>query len=199
MASTLIHGREDAVLTDPGMTTDQARVLGNWVAAKGGNLTDIFITHGYGDHWFAAGLLAERFGARIVASPGTITQMHERISDNTPVPEFQSAIQRPVCPAHRASQIPGVLENPPAEFRELAGEREHLGPVGPPGYLAGSFDDRHLKLDRPGDAQGPHQPVRFDVAAMDAAKRRQHRDRAAPRQVVEQGLNISQAGARAIG
>jgi len=76
MASTLIYGSQDAVLTDPGMTADQARVLGDWVAAKGRNLTDIFITHGHGDHWFAAGLLAERFGARIVASAGTITQMH---------------------------------------------------------------------------------------------------------------------------
>ena len=34
-ASTLIYGREDAVLTDPPMTTDQARVLGDWVAAQG--------------------------------------------------------------------------------------------------------------------------------------------------------------------
>ena len=76
MASTLIYGSQDAVLTDPGMTAVQARVLGDWVAAKGRNLTDIFITHGHGDHWFAAGLLAERFGARVVASAGTIAQMH---------------------------------------------------------------------------------------------------------------------------
>jgi len=76
MASTLIYGSEDAVLTDPGMTEDQARVLGDWVAAKGRNLTDIFVTHGHGDHWFAAGLLAERFGARVVASEGTIALMH---------------------------------------------------------------------------------------------------------------------------
>jgi glyoxylase-like metal-dependent hydrolase (beta-lactamase superfamily II) len=75
-ASTLIYGSEDAVLTDPPMTTDQAHALGDWVAAKGRNLTDIFITHGHGDHWFAAGLLAERFGARVVASAGTIAQMH---------------------------------------------------------------------------------------------------------------------------
>src|SRR3984957_9300219 len=75
MASTLIYGSRDAVLTDPGMTGDQARVLGDWVAASGRNLTDIFITHGHGDHWFAAGLLAERFGARVVASAGTIAQM----------------------------------------------------------------------------------------------------------------------------
>jgi glyoxylase-like metal-dependent hydrolase (beta-lactamase superfamily II) len=58
------------------MTEDQARVLGDWVAGKGRNVTDIFITHGHGDHWFAAGLLAERFGARVIASAGTIAQMH---------------------------------------------------------------------------------------------------------------------------
>ena len=79
-ASTLIYGSQDAVLTDPGLTEDQARAFGDWVAAKGRNLTDIFITHGHGDHWFAAGLLAERFGARVVASAGTITQMHASVA-----------------------------------------------------------------------------------------------------------------------
>jgi hypothetical protein len=48
-ASTLIYGRKDAVLTDPGMTVDQARVLGDWVAGHDRNVTDIFITHGHGD------------------------------------------------------------------------------------------------------------------------------------------------------
>ena len=80
MASTLISGTEDAVHTDPGMTADQARMLGDRVAAKGRNLTDIFITHGHGDHWFAAGLLAERFGARVVATAGTIAQMHASVA-----------------------------------------------------------------------------------------------------------------------
>jgi glyoxylase-like metal-dependent hydrolase (beta-lactamase superfamily II) len=79
-ASTLIYGSQDAVLTDPGLTEDQARALGDWVAGKGRNVTDIFITHGHGDHWFAAGLLAERFGARVVASAGTITQMHASVA-----------------------------------------------------------------------------------------------------------------------
>jgi glyoxylase-like metal-dependent hydrolase (beta-lactamase superfamily II) len=79
-ASTLIYGSEDAVLTDPAMTADQARALGDWVASKGRNLTDIFVTHGHGDHWFAAGLLAERFGARVVATAGTIAQMHAAVA-----------------------------------------------------------------------------------------------------------------------
>jgi glyoxylase-like metal-dependent hydrolase (beta-lactamase superfamily II) len=76
----LIYGSENAVLTDPAFTTDQARALGDWVAAKRRKLTDIFITHGHGDHWFAAGLLAERFVARIVATAGTIAQMHGNLA-----------------------------------------------------------------------------------------------------------------------
>jgi glyoxylase-like metal-dependent hydrolase (beta-lactamase superfamily II) len=80
VASTLICGAEDAVLTDPAFTTDQAHALGDWVAEKRRNVTDIFITHGHGDHWFAAGVLAERFGARVVATPGSIAQMHASIA-----------------------------------------------------------------------------------------------------------------------
>jgi glyoxylase-like metal-dependent hydrolase (beta-lactamase superfamily II) len=80
VASTLILGNENAVLTDPGFTVDQADELGDWVAAHDRNLTDIFITHGHGDHWFAAGLLAERFGARVVATAGTIAQMQVNVA-----------------------------------------------------------------------------------------------------------------------
>ena len=43
-------------------------------------MTDIFITHGHGDHWFAAGLLAERFGARVVATASTIAQMQGNVA-----------------------------------------------------------------------------------------------------------------------
>src|SRR5262245_58140949 len=80
VASTLIYGSEDAVLTDPGFMADRAHVLSDWVAGKDRNLTDIFITHGHGDHWFAAGLLTERFGARVVASAGSIAQMQTAIA-----------------------------------------------------------------------------------------------------------------------
>ena len=79
-ASTLIYGHRDAVLTDPGLTTEQARAVGDRVAGTGRNLTHIVITHGHGDHWFAAGLLAERFGARVVATEGTIAQMHAGVT-----------------------------------------------------------------------------------------------------------------------
>lgn len=80
MSSTLIFGARDAVLTDPPLTIDQGKAVGDWIETTGKTLTHIFATHGHGDHWFTAGMLSERFGAQLVASAGTIEQMHVTIS-----------------------------------------------------------------------------------------------------------------------
>jgi glyoxylase-like metal-dependent hydrolase (beta-lactamase superfamily II) len=73
-ASTLIYGIRDAVLVDAFMTVKQASALADWVASKGKNLTNIYITHGHGDHWFGIGTLLERFpGARAVATADTVS------------------------------------------------------------------------------------------------------------------------------
>jgi glyoxylase-like metal-dependent hydrolase (beta-lactamase superfamily II) len=61
IASTLIYGKRDAVLVDAFMTVKQAEALVDWVAAYGKNPTTIYITHGYGDHWFGIGALLEHF------------------------------------------------------------------------------------------------------------------------------------------
>src|SRR5262249_60247510 len=65
VASTLICGTKDAVLIDPAFTTDQAQALGNWVAEKGRNVSDLFITDRHASHWFAARLLPQRVGAPV--------------------------------------------------------------------------------------------------------------------------------------
>jgi glyoxylase-like metal-dependent hydrolase (beta-lactamase superfamily II) len=84
MASTLIYGARDAVLVDAFMTVNQANTLADWVAARGRNLTAIYITHGHGDHWFGIGTLLERFpNARAVATPDVLKAMHQNAS-----PEF---------------------------------------------------------------------------------------------------------------
>src|SRR5258708_8269390 len=76
MASTLIHGRRDAVLVDAFMTVQQANALADWIAAKGKNLKVIYLTHGHGDHWFGVGTLLERFPrARPVATPNAVKGM----------------------------------------------------------------------------------------------------------------------------
>ncbi|WP_254648072.1 MBL fold metallo-hydrolase [Streptomyces sp. GbtcB6] len=79
IAVTLIHGTRDAVLVDPPLTLDQAQAVGDWVEASGKRLTHIVVTHGHGDHWFTAGVLAERFGAQVITSAATIAQMHNNV------------------------------------------------------------------------------------------------------------------------
>ena len=84
MASTLIYGARDAVLVDAFMTVKQADALADWVAARGRNLTTIYITHGHGDHWFGAGTLLERFpDARPLATADVLKVMRQNAS-----PEF---------------------------------------------------------------------------------------------------------------
>ena len=84
IASTLIYGKQDAVLVDAFMTVKQADALVDWVAASGKNLTTIYITHGHGDHWFGIGTLLERFpNARAVATPDVVRVMRQQAS-----PEF---------------------------------------------------------------------------------------------------------------
>jgi glyoxylase-like metal-dependent hydrolase (beta-lactamase superfamily II) len=81
MASILIYGMRDAVLVDAFMTVKQANALADWVAAKGKNLTTIYITHGHGDHWFGIGTLLERFpNARAVATPNVVKVMRQHAS-----------------------------------------------------------------------------------------------------------------------
>jgi len=83
MASTLIYGVRDAVLVDAFMTVKQANTLADWVAARGKNLTTIYITHGHGDHWFGAGTLFERFpNARLVATPNVVKVMRQQASQD---------------------------------------------------------------------------------------------------------------------
>src|ERR687885_135351 len=60
IASTLIYGKQDAVLVDAYMTVKQANALVDWVAASGKNLTTIYITHGHGDHWFGIGSIYQQ-------------------------------------------------------------------------------------------------------------------------------------------
>ena len=76
ITSTLIMGRRDAVLVDPPLTTIQAAEVGDWIAASGSRLRQIYITHGHGDHWFGAIPLLQRFSRVTVrATKGTAKLM----------------------------------------------------------------------------------------------------------------------------
>jgi glyoxylase-like metal-dependent hydrolase (beta-lactamase superfamily II) len=72
ITSTLIVGRDDAVLVDPPLTKTQAAEVGDWIVASGRTLRQIYITHGHGDHWFGAITLVQRFpDVSVLATAGT--------------------------------------------------------------------------------------------------------------------------------
>ncbi len=60
-SSTLIYGDHEAILVDAFATFDQADALADWIDTKGRRLTDIYITHGHGDHWLGLARLTHRF------------------------------------------------------------------------------------------------------------------------------------------
>ncbi|MEU6572602.1 MBL fold metallo-hydrolase [Streptomyces sp. NPDC046805] len=82
LASTLIFGREDAVLVDPPLTREQTQRVGDWIERSGKRLAYIYATHGHGDHWFGTAELVKRFpGTTVYATPGTIQVMHQQAAE----------------------------------------------------------------------------------------------------------------------
>ncbi|MER7692723.1 MBL fold metallo-hydrolase [Streptomyces sp. NPDC097610] len=76
IATTLIYGEHDAVLVDPPFTTDTTREVLARVEETGRNITEIYVTHGHGDHWLGAPVLLERFPDAVVrATAGTKAHM----------------------------------------------------------------------------------------------------------------------------
>jgi glyoxylase-like metal-dependent hydrolase (beta-lactamase superfamily II) len=80
-SSTLILGKQDAVLVDTFLTTEQSQGLLDWVVASGRNLTAIYVTHGHADHFFGLAPLLERFpGAKAIATPAVVAAMQATLT-----------------------------------------------------------------------------------------------------------------------
>jgi glyoxylase-like metal-dependent hydrolase (beta-lactamase superfamily II) len=101
ISSTLIYGKQDAVLVDTFITVDQANALVDWVKKSGKNLTTIYITHGHGDHFFGIGALLNHFPhARAVATRDVVKVMRQQAS-----PQSLTSFWNPFFPG----QIPDPL------------------------------------------------------------------------------------------
>jgi glyoxylase-like metal-dependent hydrolase (beta-lactamase superfamily II) len=122
ITSTLITGQRDAVLVDPPMTKAQAAKVGDWIAASGRKLRQIYVTHGHGDHWFGAIPLLQRFpGVAVRATKGTTELMAAQNQ-----PEFRANFWDQIFPG----QIPdGELEINVVDEHGLELEGARLLPV----------------------------------------------------------------------
>jgi glyoxylase-like metal-dependent hydrolase (beta-lactamase superfamily II) len=66
--STLISGERDGVLVDALVTKGESQELADWLATTGKNLTEVYITHAHGDHFFGLNTVLDKFPkARAVA------------------------------------------------------------------------------------------------------------------------------------
>ncbi|WP_030438379.1 MBL fold metallo-hydrolase [Actinoplanes subtropicus] len=110
IATTLIQGERDAVLVDPPFTTDTTREVLAWVEKIGRNLTEIYITHGHGDHWLGVPVLLERFPHAVVrATVGTKAQIDELATAESRA-EFWGAL------------FPGQIPTGPVDVRVVGEE-----------------------------------------------------------------------------
>jgi len=125
ISSTLIFGKQDAVLVDAPITVEQARNLTNWIAARGKNLTAIYATHGHGDHFFGATTVLERFpDARFVARPEVIKIMRQQAS-----PESLATSWNPRFPGQIARQL-AIAEELTGDIIRLEGQDLVSVPLG---------------------------------------------------------------------
>jgi glyoxylase-like metal-dependent hydrolase (beta-lactamase superfamily II) len=109
ISSTLISGRQDAVLVDTFLTLEQNRQLVEWIEKSGKNLTAIYATHGHGDHFFGVNTIRRRFpNARLVATPDVIDVMRRQTTPAVFEPFWNS-------------RFPGQIDTGPVIAEELAG------------------------------------------------------------------------------
>lgn len=106
--STLLVGRQEAVLIDAQHLKPDIDALGDLVEETGRELTTIYITHGHADHWYGIDELVRRFPtARPVALPGVV----EWIEDNAELMAAQWSMlfgDRGASPTTRPSVLEGA-------------------------------------------------------------------------------------------
>src|ERR1700722_12309665 len=120
ISSTLISGKRDAVLVDTAITVDQNKKLVDWIAYSGKNLTEIYATHGHGDHFFGANTIQKRFPkARFVATSEVIAVMRKQASvlESYWKPRFPGQIDSTLLIADELKD--GVLELEGEQLRSI--------------------------------------------------------------------------------
>ena len=105
---TLISGERDAVLVDSLLTMKESEELAKWLRSRGKNLTEVYITHAHGDHFFGLNSVLEAFPN---AKPVALAEIVPLLEEQT-VPEWME-IWRGFFPDQLTDRpiAPGPLKN----------------------------------------------------------------------------------------
>jgi glyoxylase-like metal-dependent hydrolase (beta-lactamase superfamily II) len=92
LSTTIVYGPREAVLVDPGLTTEQGAAVAKWAAVFDRTITGIYVTHAHGDHWYATAPVREQFpDATVWATPETISEMERTTPGGRPNPFWGGA------------------------------------------------------------------------------------------------------------
>jgi glyoxylase-like metal-dependent hydrolase (beta-lactamase superfamily II) len=98
---TLIYGGRDAVLVDTFLTEQHSMELLDWVVESGKNLTNIYVTHAHGDHYFGLKQLLDKFpNAKAISTARNVAAIQEQIK-----PESVQSFWEPRFPGQLPSQL----------------------------------------------------------------------------------------------
>jgi glyoxylase-like metal-dependent hydrolase (beta-lactamase superfamily II) len=111
---TLIYGERDAVLVDTFLTERHSKELLDWVGESGKNLTNIYVTHAHGDHYFGVKQLLDKFpNAKAISTARNVAVIEEQIK-----PGFVRSFWEP--------RFPGQLPSPLIAPQTVAGDTFYL-------------------------------------------------------------------------
>jgi len=105
---TLIYGERDAVIVDTFLIERHSKELLDWVGESGKNLTNIYVTHAHGDHYFGLKPLIDKFpGAKALSTVSNVAAIQDQIK-----PEFVQSFWEPRFPGQLPSHLiaPQTLE-----------------------------------------------------------------------------------------
>ncbi|CAG9184877.1 MBL fold metallo-hydrolase [Cupriavidus pampae] len=124
-SSTLISGKNDAVLVDTFLTVAQCEELADKIARTGKRLRTIYVTHAHGDHFLGLKVLLDRFpDARALATPDVVATMRTQTT-----PEKLDGRWRKLFPG-QISEVIAICEPMTSDTIELEGEKLTVVKVG---------------------------------------------------------------------
>ncbi|WP_427922503.1 MBL fold metallo-hydrolase [Streptomyces sp. cg40] len=131
LSTTILYGPREAILVDPGLTTEQGVAVADWAAGFDRTITGIYVTHAHGDHWYATAPVRERFpDLKVWATTETLAEMHRTTPGGKPNPFWRTAFPGLI------GDTPVIAEAVPESGLQVDGE-----PVVP--HAAGHTDTEH--------------------------------------------------------